>query len=210
MNCSKIQASLSAFIDGELDPSSATAIKAHLIRCETCRAERERLDRIGVALRSIPQVTAPEDFEYRVYAAIHNKQRNVQVRRGFSWKLVLAPMAAMVIGVFIGSFWLGRPGSSPAVSTTITAHANVQPVAMQTTDPAVSQTNSSDENQFSTYAVESYFPPLASPVTVDSIPEDTPEPGTTNLKRSTTRRHNTPRYVLDQVPVRVSYERTIY
>jgi len=43
MNCTTCQQRLSAFLDGELNADEARDVNEHLIRCETCRAEHDRL-----------------------------------------------------------------------------------------------------------------------------------------------------------------------
>ena len=43
MQCRKVKDQLSAFLDGELPPREAEAVKAHLDVCDKCRTERELL-----------------------------------------------------------------------------------------------------------------------------------------------------------------------
>ena len=53
--------SLSAFIDGEVDKSERAVIQAHLDECADCAARRVRLESVGAALASIPEVTPTPD-----------------------------------------------------------------------------------------------------------------------------------------------------
>jgi len=204
MNCKEIQNLLSEFIDGELDGSNMSAIKAHMIRCPSCRSERDKLEQIGSGLRSLPPVTAPADFEFRIYAGIRNQVSDVQSPRRISWKMVVSPIAAMIIGILI----------SPVLFQTIN---NKTPVLVGDTQPAAaefvnSSAYTSDEQGVNKYTIDSYYPSYPVPITVDTIPDTEDDSG---LNRSGTTPENRsvqpqPRYVLDQVPMRVTYDRIIY
>ncbi|MBN1552615.1 hypothetical protein JW979_14160, partial [bacterium] len=71
-----------------------------------------------------------------------------------------------------------------------------------------------DSNGVKEYTIDSYVPNLSDPIVVDTIPDNAStgnvysDQRTLNYHRS--QQASNARYVLDQVPVLVNYERTIY
>lgn len=59
MTHARWQRQLSAFLDGELLPREAEAVRAHLEQCESCRAELERLQSVKVLLGRLPERPVP-------------------------------------------------------------------------------------------------------------------------------------------------------
>ena len=50
---------ISAWLDGELAPSEAATIAAHLEACPACAAERDEVDSARVAVRGLPLLMPP-------------------------------------------------------------------------------------------------------------------------------------------------------
>ena len=69
MDCEKVQENLSAYLDGELSPQEADAVRAHLESCEDCAAEAESLRSTVRLVRSLERAQAPAVLKRRVMAA---------------------------------------------------------------------------------------------------------------------------------------------
>ncbi|MBN1355149.1 zf-HC2 domain-containing protein [bacterium] len=203
MNCSKIKDVLSAFIDGETDSSTNATVQAHLLRCPECRAERDRIEKIGARLRNLPPLTAPSDFEYRIYADIRNRVSSVHSRNRLNWRTVFVPAAAMMVGIIIGSIQLRSPAEIAGGGAGQSMARNLISMSPVTTD----------SEGLREYTIDTYIPGYSTPVTVDAIPDENEmvQPDRNRSGQSGNYASSqVNRYVLDQVPMRVGYERTIY
>ncbi|HEX2574376.1 MAG TPA: anti-sigma factor [Polyangia bacterium] len=59
MSCDSVRARLSSYVDGELPHGEAAEVAAHLDGCAACREEREGLEALIVACRSLPRAETP-------------------------------------------------------------------------------------------------------------------------------------------------------
>lgn len=71
-SCADVLERLEAWIDGDLDDGAAAAVKAHVDRCESCRAEQELAKTVVAELRALPEFDLPE----RVLQAVREKTRS--------------------------------------------------------------------------------------------------------------------------------------
>jgi anti-sigma factor RsiW len=93
VSCEAVEHDLDPYVDRELDPGSAAAVRDHLTRCAACRrrvAEREALGRL---VRTAPYYAAPDRLRARVSAP---------TIRSTSRRRLLALAAAAVLVVSIG------------------------------------------------------------------------------------------------------------
>ncbi|MBN1880074.1 zf-HC2 domain-containing protein [bacterium] len=206
MNCHQVLEQLSAFNDKELEADQTNAIKAHLIRCPSCRKKRDLLEEMGRRIRHLPPLTAPEDFQFRVYASIRKYQDRKTQRSSFwRWQAVLVPAAAMVLGVIIGL--TTDNVISPRLSEPVMTASD------RYTASSIPETVVADDEVIREYTLDRYVQGSMIPVNVATIP-DSPE----DLYSEThapnpipeSQSHSSSQYVLDNVPMRVNYERTIY
>ena len=65
-DCPEVRNLSSDYIDGDLDQSTADAVKSHLDWCPPCQAFVKTLRSTVDLLRSIPNQKAPGDFRQRV------------------------------------------------------------------------------------------------------------------------------------------------
>jgi anti-sigma factor RsiW len=185
MNCSNVLENLSAFLDGELDAAQTAAIKAHMIRCETCRCERDGIEKISASIRKLPPLTAPDDFEYRIYASIHTRLTKIRPSPFVRWKTLLISSTALLAGLIIGSYKF--TASIPV--------ATMNPAIEENGFPAAAIVKSDDGLK------EYAFDPFVHQNSPDSdFSSPTPHAAQSNPKH----------YVLDPVPALASYERTTY
>jgi len=204
MNCHQVLEQLSAFHDNELLTDETNALKAHLIRCPTCRQKRSQLEEMGRHVRNLQPLTAPEDFQFRIYSAIRRRESGKNQSRFLGWRTVLIPAAAMIVGVFIGlstnSFISPTGTDSPLTASD------------KTVDETILAFSQSEDDVIRDYSLDRYIQGSLIPVNVESIPEaidGTPRVGVKN-QAAETRVDSIPQYVLDNIPMRVNYERTIY
>jgi hypothetical protein len=105
--CADISDRLEAWIDGDLDDGEAAAVRAHVDRCESCRADQQLAEAVVAELRSLPEFEVPE----RVLQAVHTKTRPAlggSIRSFFSASRfrpvpALAAVAAVVLAVLMFS-----------------------------------------------------------------------------------------------------------
>ena len=64
------QANLQAYLDGQLPPVKAQAIRAHLEACEACQAELNALRQVDEALATMPVVPEPPELKARIMAQV--------------------------------------------------------------------------------------------------------------------------------------------
>ena len=105
MDCEKVQENLSAYLDGELSPQEADAIRAHLESCEDCAAEAESLRSTVRLVRSLERVQAPAVLKRRVMAAAGGRRASY----GFPNALALVTAAAIVLVAVVAVFMLSAP-----------------------------------------------------------------------------------------------------
>jgi anti-sigma factor RsiW len=94
---------LNAYCDGELDPVAAGEFERRLMSDESLKARYNRLQSLGQAVRSIPQVDMPAGLQARIQARLDaERPSNVVPLRRRTWPLQ-ALAAAAVFGAVISS-----------------------------------------------------------------------------------------------------------
>ncbi|MCE9638415.1 MAG: zf-HC2 domain-containing protein [Planctomycetes bacterium] len=119
--CAPFEHELSAWIDGELDPSARAAVDAHLHACERCRAEVRELRNVGRALRRWDvhetQHAPTPGFRNRVVARLGGLDAGGTVEppdtRTWRRAAVFAAAAAGVVGAFVWASSHAAPGTAP-------------------------------------------------------------------------------------------------
>ena len=91
MNCERVQARLSAYMDGEVDGQLHREIAGHLNRCPQCREELEALGGVDAILRDLRQYVPTADFAKatvaKVQATVSRGQRGHFLHR--AWQALL-------------------------------------------------------------------------------------------------------------------------
>lgn len=100
MNCTDASRQLDAYVDGELDPSVALAMRHHVEACAVCRRLIDQRLALGRLLHAVPHYTASD----RLRAAVVDRTRRSQAlrRRTIAWA------AAAVLAISIGGVTAGR------------------------------------------------------------------------------------------------------
>ena len=104
--------SLSAFVDGELDPREELQIRRHLGGCAQCRSVVESLSGVKEAVASTAEIRAVP-HSLRVWVSdVASRHAPRKMSRALQW-VVLAAAASLL--VWIGTArWFSHPGSSAA------------------------------------------------------------------------------------------------
>jgi hypothetical protein len=115
-DCKDIRARLDQLFDREADAFPREEIRRHLLGCQACRAEAERIRNIERLLKGLPKVKCPD-------LVSRNIARSVGLRRPVwemvrpQWKVVL--VTAVLISFVFGIRPLGNNGPpSPVYSQT--------------------------------------------------------------------------------------------
>lgn len=122
-DCALIHTELSPYIDQEVATLRHRAITTHLVDCQGCRDEFNRLSSVGEAIREHYKPDIPEDFD--LWPGIKSQLQVVQftprstnqqqqkAKPGMRRAYWMSAAAAVVLGIIgFGSFWLMSPGTS--------------------------------------------------------------------------------------------------
>lgn len=128
MDCAKVQEMLAACLDDELGSSDKAGCSAHLKTCDSCRKEKELLERAWQFLEAAPPIEPSAAFRAKFWERVRQDEEST------SWlsfpRLVPALagfMAVWVVGVGLGSAAFFRASitqDSPTVSLMPAANAS--------------------------------------------------------------------------------------
>jgi anti-sigma factor (TIGR02949 family) len=118
VSCEDVDRNLDLYVDHELDPASAAAVREHLAGCAACRQRVGEREILGRLIRSAPFYAAPDGLRARVSARAARTTRWVSVQRTLLWA------AAAVLIVSVGGIALvrsteTRPDSAVAMAAMI-------------------------------------------------------------------------------------------
>lgn len=118
---------LSALLDGELEPASEEAARAHLAGCPACGAERAAVAQARRWVRSLPPVEPPARFYGRMLGdrpagTAHRRRAGTAAHRRRAGVAAFAACAA-ASAVLLGVTSPSDPSTSPPVGRFIEAHA---------------------------------------------------------------------------------------
>ena len=98
--CSKVQSSFSAYLDGAVNGRQMQSIASHLDSCEVCREEFEGLRSMQRSLAMMGSSKAPGDLAMRLRIAISHeaaaKQSNWRDTLALKWENTIRPLALQV------------------------------------------------------------------------------------------------------------------
>jgi hypothetical protein len=82
MNCTTVQNSLSAHLDGRLSGEDRERFLLHLARCQSCQARLEQTDRARTAVRQLPARPVPAKLNTALRSMASKERARVVDRRG--------------------------------------------------------------------------------------------------------------------------------
>jgi anti-sigma factor RsiW len=83
MNCNTVQNSLSDHLDGCLSDEERQDVVMHLNRCEKCGSRLREMERVQLALRTLPKKTVPESVAVALRVTASRERARVLARRTF-------------------------------------------------------------------------------------------------------------------------------
>jgi len=104
--CQWVRSVLAAYLDGELKPSTAEAVRRHLARCEACRAQMRLLQESWQLLDEVTRTPVPPDFTERMMARVVDEKDlsafAARLGRHESRRKVIASVLGMAAGLVLG------------------------------------------------------------------------------------------------------------
>jgi anti-sigma factor RsiW len=104
--CNWVRSVLPAYLDGELKPPSARAVRRHLEYCESCRAHLRLIEGAWDLLDEAPRLPVRGGFTSRMMARVVEEKELARLearlaRRG-RWREVLAGAVGLAAGLIAG------------------------------------------------------------------------------------------------------------
>ena len=118
-NCRQIHPDLALFREGALPPGKRSRVEKHLEACPEARRELEQLDRLGRALKGLPEPSSPPDLHERIMARLPGGARSRPSLFRFRIPTGLGLAAAALLAFFLLVRYPDRfqsAGPSPSVS----------------------------------------------------------------------------------------------
>ncbi len=159
MDCRQIQENLSAYLDGELPPVEAAALRRHLDGCAACRQMAEELRSVSALLKNAPRQPAPTDLADEVQRRLERDmlltpvaeepeiiaridRRLAREQRPW-WPRVAALAACVALVAAIAALWptnhekpTAVPTSGPSTDLAMTLPADQRANSWKQTSPA--------------------------------------------------------------------------
>lgn len=98
MICDDVERDLEAYVDREIGPEAAAAIREHLAGCVACRRRVADRDALGRLVRAAPYHSAPDRLRARVSAQLSQTRRR---RRLATWAAAAALVVSITGGVAV-------------------------------------------------------------------------------------------------------------
>lgn len=120
--------SLSAYLDGELDPREQFEVEQHLRSCRECSAARQKLEMVTGQLAALPPVRVTVDEHRALRQAVLNARPAAGRRRGMGWlQWSMAGGVALLVVAVLGVSFLRNGGSDGAGEALTEAAAPTAP-----------------------------------------------------------------------------------
>jgi anti-sigma factor RsiW len=101
MKCYDVQEKLSAYQDRELEPRKHEEVRSHLLRCQSCWKEYEKLEGVWQALGQLREVHPDPWFYRQLIEKIREPRESCSVPKlRWVWKFLPAPVIASILLVF--------------------------------------------------------------------------------------------------------------
>jgi len=84
MNCTNVQNSLSAHLDGCLPKEEREKVALHLARCRPCQARWEEMARVRAAVRALPAKAVPARLDTALRVIASRERARAAARQGCS------------------------------------------------------------------------------------------------------------------------------
>jgi anti-sigma factor RsiW len=122
MNCRYVQSRLAAYLDRELSPNERAAVRAHLSECAACQSDFAEAERIKNTIASLSSIEPSEQFERRLFEAVHSAAPKSAARETVGWGLAVVPAVAAIAGYLL--FVFTRPPEAVVQSVPTSAQSD--------------------------------------------------------------------------------------
>jgi anti-sigma factor RsiW len=135
MNCLGATDRLTAYLDGDLDPTLASAVRGHLRSCPACATVAAEHQQLRAALSTLPPVEPPPAMWAGVLARLGDAEVADGRRSGLAlwwqrWMPRLVPVAGVAAAGLIAlgaKTWIDSRNAEPAAPVAVVAPAPVAP-----------------------------------------------------------------------------------
>lgn len=105
MNCERVHLLLSAYLDGELDPTQQAKVAAHLAACQKCARMLDDFRALGQEVRALPDVPVPAGMQTEFGPRLHKQRRSVF--SGFGARLLVSGASAVALVIVLIALAVG-------------------------------------------------------------------------------------------------------
>ena len=108
MKCHSVQKKFSAYQDSELKPREQEEISSHLLNCQSCREQYEKLERVWQTIGELREIHPDPWFYPQLVKKIKEPREGRSIPR-FQWDFRLLPAPAigsilLVVGLLLGTY----------------------------------------------------------------------------------------------------------
>lgn len=114
MNCTIANDLLQLYLDGALEPAEAQELEGHVAGCATCRSELVHMERLLIAIESLPRLAAPAQLLPRTMAAIATRSPWASDGPVTQWVINSAALVAMLAGLILAAVSAEEAGDALA------------------------------------------------------------------------------------------------
>jgi anti-sigma factor RsiW len=140
MDCTELQRSIDAYLDGEFDDRERAEAEAHLVACDRCRSSAERQRRVRDAVRAkLREAMGPEAGCGKAPAHLRERvEASLSRRRRPLWRRAFAPIPAATLAACAGAMLvlLSHTGDAALVEEAIRVHHRSLPLEVNGADMA--------------------------------------------------------------------------
>jgi anti-sigma factor (TIGR02949 family) len=99
VKCIEAKKSIDRYLDGEVSPSLVRAFEEHCADCPSCAKELAYAKKVRRALKTLPPLTAPKDFEAKLRARISKPEKRTFAKILFYPRHIKIPLEAAALFV---------------------------------------------------------------------------------------------------------------
>jgi len=108
MKCHSVQKKLSAYQDRELKPQEQNEVSTHLLRCQSCREQYEKFERVWQTLEGLEELRSDPWFYPQLIKKIREPREDRSISQlQWAFRLLPAPAIAsilLVVGLLVGTY----------------------------------------------------------------------------------------------------------
>ncbi|MBZ0186376.1 MAG: zf-HC2 domain-containing protein [Candidatus Obscuribacterales bacterium] len=95
--CTTQNQSLEAYLDGELSQAHREGVEAHLTSCDCCQKELADIEKLALAIKSLPAMTMEKDLSQDLDFLDRSKAKVVPFNQTYAWGALAAGLLIAVL-----------------------------------------------------------------------------------------------------------------